>query len=70
MSNIEYYDIQYAAVRTINHIVFTRESSESRFPIEYILFDLKPIHFYLKISEQADTIQDSLVDFLMILSEK
>ena len=31
---------------------------------------LKSSKLYLKITEQADTIQDSLVDFPSILSEK
>ena len=36
---------------------------QSRFQIKYVLFDLKPDHIYLKITERAPTIQDSLVDF-------
>ena len=30
---------------------------------------MKPFHFYRKITERADTIQDYLVDFRWILSE-
>ena len=33
----------------------------------YVLFDQKPVHFYLKITERAATIQVSLVDFRSIL---
>ena len=40
------------------------------FKFRYVLFDLKPVHFYLKITERADTIQVSLVDFRLVFSEK
>ena len=36
----------------------------------YVLFDQKPVHLYLKITERAATIQVSLGDFRSILSEK
>ena len=44
--------------------------SKSRFQIKYVRFDLKPFNFYRKITERANTIQDCLVDFRSILSEK
>ena len=40
----------------------------SSFQIKYVLFDLKPAHFYLKIMERTNTIQVSLVDFRSIFS--
>ena len=41
-----------------------------RFQFKHVLFDLKPVHFYLEIMERAVTIQVSFVDFRSILSEK
>ena len=41
-----------------------------RFQIKYVLFEIKPAYFYLKITERAPTTQVSWVDFRSILNEK
>ena len=44
--------------------------SQSPFQIKYVLFNLKPVNFFLKITERAATIQVSLVDFRSKLKSK